>query len=176
MAKDNLDYKLKQIKLLILDIDGVLTDGNIYFGPNGEEIKVFNTHDGQGIRIALHVGLNVTWLSGRKCSAIEKRAADLGIKKIYLGIRDKLRFFQNVLDDFCVEYSQVAYVGDDLPDLPLLKLVGLAMSPSDAVPEVREFVHYVASKPGGKGSVREIIELILKAQGKWSEEVGAIIW
>ncbi len=162
-----LDKKLKDIKMLILDVDGVMTDGRIYMNDQGEETKAFNVKDGYGIRLLLEAGIDVAIITGRKSGVVDRRAKDLGIRFVYQGVSDKKAVGIGLLAERRLTGDQTCYIGDDLPDLPLLRYVGLPVAVADAVKEVRDDALYVTRKNGGEGAVREICELILKAQGLW---------
>ena len=168
-AWQNALVKAAGIKLLLLDVDGVLTDGTIVYTHSGTEMKAFNTKDGFGIRILQEVGVAVGVITARSSEAVRRRAEDLKLAHLYQGIRNKIEVFEEILAKEKMTRAQVAYMGDDWLDLPLLIRVGLAAAPADAVAEVREAAHYVASVPGGRGAVREVCELIIAAQGKERE-------
>jgi 3-deoxy-D-manno-octulosonate 8-phosphate phosphatase (KDO 8-P phosphatase) len=155
------------IKLVILDVDGVLTDGRLYFDKAGEAFKVFHVRDGHGIKMLQHVGIEVAFLSGRRSDAAYHRARELGINRFHEGLRDKAPVLTQIRADLNLAPEEVATVGDELVDLPLFQRVGLAVAVADAVPEVRDAAHWVTSNPGGQGAVREVCDLILKAQGRW---------
>ena len=161
--------KLKPIKLLILDVDGVLTDGKIIYTDSGEEIKRFDARDGHGLKLLMRSGIGVVLLTGRKSKAIVHRARDLGIEHVYQKAIDKSAVYAKILTRSKLPDKNVAFVGDDLVDIPVLKKVGFSAAVPDAVPEVKEIVDYVTSKNGGEGAVREICELLLKAQNKWKK-------
>ena len=161
--------KLKPIKLLILDVDGVLTDGKIIYTDSGEEIKRFDAKDGHGLKLLMRSGIGVALLTGRKSKAIVHRARDLGIEHVYQKAIDKSAVYSKILTKSTLLDKNVAFVGDDLVDIPVLKKVGFSAAVPDAVPEVKEIVDYVTSKNGGEGAVREICELLLKAQNKWKK-------
>ncbi len=150
------------VKVLFLDVDGVLTDGTITYDVYGREVKRFNVKDGYGIVKALNSGMEVVVLSGRFSSQVEKRCRELGVEHIYQGVSDKLSLAEEFLKNRSLDFSETAAMGDDLPDLPLLKKVGLSGAPSDAVPEVKVLVNFVSRSPGGMGAVREFVEFILK--------------
>jgi 3-deoxy-D-manno-octulosonate 8-phosphate phosphatase (KDO 8-P phosphatase) len=158
-----------RIRLLILDIDGVLTDGRLYFDAKGETLKVFHVRDGHGIKMAQRGGLEVALVSGRRSDAAFHRARELGISRFYEGVRDKAAILEELLAALDLTPPEVAAVGDELVDLPLFHRVGLGVAVADAVPEVRAAAHWVTSLPGGRGAVREVCDLLLKAQGKWEE-------
>lgn len=157
----------KKIKLLLLDVDGVLTDGRFMLTEAGEEHKSFNTQDGLGLRLLLQEGIGVVLISGRDSKAVDIRARDLGLTAVYQGVKDKVAVFEEILQKRAASPEEVGFVGDDLVDLPLLMRVGFAVAVANAVEEVREKAHYVTRKSGGQGAVREVCEVILKAQGKW---------
>lgn len=160
-----------RIRLLILDVDGVLTDGCLYFGPKDELFKVFHVRDGHGIKMARRAGLEVAFLSGRRSDPAFLRAKELGVSHYYEGIRDKLPVLEELCQKLGLTPDQVAAVGDELVDLPLFQRVGLAVAVADAVPEVRAQAHWVTANPGGRGAVREVTDLVLKATGAWEQLV-----
>jgi len=160
-----------RIKLLLMDCDGVLTDGRIWLFANGEEQKGFHTRDGLGIDLLHRAGLRSGIISGRKSSAVETRARDLGMSFVVQGHEYKRQAFADVLAQAGVENAEVAFIGDDLNDIPLMMQSGLGVAVADAALETREHAHYVTKALGGFGAVREVIELILKAQGRWDDLV-----
>ncbi len=159
--------KLKHIKLLILDVDGVLTDGGIIYNDNGVETKIFNVKDGLGIRLLMQAGINLCIATGRRSNALYNRCKNLGIEHIFDGADDKAAIFDLILDRTGVSAEQVAFIGDDLPDLALMKKVGLSIAVADAHKTVLKNADMVTSAKGGNGAVREVCEAILKAQGFW---------
>jgi 3-deoxy-D-manno-octulosonate 8-phosphate phosphatase (KDO 8-P phosphatase) len=159
--------RASRIRLLILDIDGVLTDGSLYFDAKGETLKVFHVRDGHGIKMAQRGGIEIALVSGRRSDAAFHRARELGISRFYEGVRDKVAILAELLAALNLTPEEVAAVGDELVDLPLFHRVGLGVAVADAVPEVRAAAHWVTSLPGGKGAVREVCDLLLKAQNKW---------
>ena len=150
------------VKVLFLDVDGVLTDGTITYDVYGREVKRFNVKDGYGIVKALNSGIEVVVLSGRFSSQVEKRCRELGVEHIYQGVSDKLSLAEEFLKNRSLDFSEAAAMGDDLPDLPLLKRVGVSGAPSDAVPEIKVLVDFVSRYPGGGGAVRDFIDFLLK--------------
>jgi len=156
-----------------MDVDGVLTDGRIVYSDRGEEIKAFHVRDGTGIKLWLGQGKPAALLTGRKSPIVERRGAELGISAIVQGADDKQAAFEALLRDHGVTAAQTAYVGDDLPDVPVLLRSGLAAAVTEACPEVRAAAHYITQTPGGRGAVREVIELILRHQGRWQDIVAA---
>ena len=159
--------RLKLIKLLILDVDGVLTDGKIIYNDRGEEIKAFDVKDGHGIKLLMRSGMEIALITGRESEVVLHRARDLGIEQVYQKVTNKIEVYEKILNDKKLEDENVGFVGDDLVDIPVLKRVGFSAAVLDAVSEVKEIADYIASKKGGGGAVREICELLLKAQNKW---------
>ncbi len=166
-----MNEKLKNINLLLLDVDGVMTDGGIIYDGNGLETKVFNVKDGHGIKMLQRHGIEVGIITGRTSKVVEIRAAELGIELVYQGALKKLDSYQDIKLRTGLADSQIAYMGDDVIDVPVMKRVAFAAAPSDGLPEARNAAHYVSSNGGGKGAVREICDLILKGRGLWSEVV-----
>ncbi|HJV36782.1 HAD-IIIA family hydrolase [Geomonas sp.] len=162
-----MEERLKKIKLLILDVDGVLTDGRIIFDSNGVESKFFNVKDGHGIKMLQRSGIEVAIISGRESMVVTNRAMELGIHHVYQKSLDKLGPFRKVLDATGLHEDEVAYMGDDVIDIPVMRRVGFAAAPADAIAEVLPFAHFVAKNNGGWGAVREVCDLLLKAQGSW---------
>lgn len=158
---------LKKIKLLALDVDGVLTDGSLNLGNNGEIFKSFNAKDGLAISLALRNDLKIAIITGRKSNIIHKRAEELGITLLYEGIHDKAVALTGLMHNLNLTKEQVAYMGDDLNDLPAFSVAGMSFAPLDAAREVLERADIVADVAGGKGAVRNIIEQILKAKNLW---------
>lgn len=157
----------QKIKLIVLDVDGVLTNGQLVFGTQGELMKKFHAQDGLGISLAHNVGLKTAIITGRKSQMVELRSAELRIADVYQGTLSKVEALHELMAKYDLTLEEVAYVGDDLNDLPVLIHVGLACAVANAAPEVKEHAHLVTQKPGGNGAVREVIEYILKSQGKW---------
>ncbi len=166
-----LQHQAARIRLLLFDVDGVLTDGRILVHPDGTESKAFSIRDGAGIVWAHRAGLRTGLLSGRQSAATAIRAAQLGIPIVRHQRGDKLGVFEAVLRDEGMEAGAVAFMGDDLLDLPVLLRAGLSAAPADADPEVSRRVDWVSRYPGGGGAARELVELVLRAQGKWDEVV-----
>jgi 3-deoxy-D-manno-octulosonate 8-phosphate phosphatase (KDO 8-P phosphatase) len=161
--------RARKIRLLLLDVDGVLTDGSLYFDAKGESHKVFHVRDGHGIKLAQQAGIEVAFLSGRRSDAAYHRARELGISRFYEGLRDKVAVLEELKAALGLAPEEVATVADDLVDLPLFSRVGLAVAVADAVAEVKAAAHWTTTLPGGKGAVREVCDLLLQAQGKWAE-------
>lgn len=162
------------IELLVLDVDGVLTDGAIVIHDDGSESKAFHVRDGWGLAAWRRAGGKSALLSGRSSKAVSRRAAELGVDAVVQGAASKAKPFRQILAELGVAADRACYMGDDLPDLPVLALAGLSACPSDAVAEVRGAVHYVATVGGGRGAVREVIEMILKHRGEWDGVVGPL--
>jgi 3-deoxy-D-manno-octulosonate 8-phosphate phosphatase (KDO 8-P phosphatase) len=159
--------KLKRIKLLLLDVDGVLTDGGIIYNDNGSETKVFNVKDGLGMRLLMEAGIHLGIVTGRRSNALYSRCKDLGINLIYDSIGNKIDVLNDLLDQTGVSVEEVAFIGDDLPDLALMKRIGLSIAVGDAHKSILENADMVTSANGGHGAVREVCETILKAKGLW---------
>lgn len=162
-----LEVKAKAIKLLILDIDGVLTNGLLYYGNGGIEMKGFHIHDGLGIKLLQKSGVAVAVITAKKAESIERRVRDLHIEHAYFGREEKLPAYEELKQKLKLNDADIAYIGDDLPDLPILRRVGLAMTVPNAPELIRQYVHLVTKNKGGKGAVREICEFILKAQDQF---------
>ncbi len=164
---DALKEKISGIRLMIFDVDGVLTDGRIVYNDEGVESKAFDVRDGHGIKLLMRNGIEAAIITARESRVVEHRAANLGIEHVFQGATNKLAVFEEVLGRLGLDPRQAAYMGDDIIDLPVMKRAGFSAATSDAVDEVRERADYVASRPGGRGAAREVCELILKAQGRW---------
>lgn len=159
------------ITLLCLDVDGVLTDGGIMLDDNGIETKRFHVRDGAGMRMWLRLGYEIAIITGRSGKVVQHRAAELGIKHVIQGSKDKAAAFLSLTEQLGVEPQHAAMIGDDLPDLPVLRLSGYPMAVADASPEVRACAVYVTSRPGGSGAVREAIEHLLNKKDRWADAV-----
>ncbi|HSN18049.1 MAG TPA: HAD-IIIA family hydrolase [Gammaproteobacteria bacterium] len=153
-----------RVKLVVFDVDGTLTDGRLYYGAGGEELKVFHVQDGYGIKRLLKAGVKVAIISGRDSAAVTRRMQDLGIEHVFQGDEHKLPLLERLLKKLDLTLEQVACVGDDLPDLPLLDHAGLAIAVHNARPQIKAVAHHVTSAQGGLGAVREICDLILEAR------------
>ena len=162
---NDLLQRARAVKLAIFDVDGVLTDGRLYFLEDGSEFKTFNTLDGHGIKMLINSGVQTAIISGRKTPVVERRANNLGIQHLFQSREDKLEALDELVAQLGLERHQVAYLGDDLPDLPAIRRVGLGMAVASADPFVREHAHGVTRARGGEGAAREFCELILRAQG-----------
>ncbi len=159
--------KLHTITTFIFDVDGVLTNGNVLVTEHGEQLRQFNIKDGYALQLAVKKGYHVVIISGAKSAGVEKRLQGLGIKHIYLGISDKIAVFRKFIEEHHLDPEEMVYAGDDIPDLPVMKLVGLAICPADAVDEIKEISEYISPKKGGGGVARDIIEKVMKIQNKW---------
>jgi 3-deoxy-D-manno-octulosonate 8-phosphate phosphatase (KDO 8-P phosphatase) len=157
--------RAREVKLAVFDVDGVLTDGRLYFLADGTEFKTFNTLDGHGIKMLIGSGVRTAIISGRSTPVVERRARNLGIHHLYQGREDKLVVLEELCGELGIDLSHVAYLGDDLPDLPVIRRVGLGMSVASADGFVREHSHGVTRARGGEGAAREFCELIMRAQG-----------
>jgi 3-deoxy-D-manno-octulosonate 8-phosphate phosphatase (KDO 8-P phosphatase) len=168
--------RARKIKLFLMDVDGTITDGsvNLISLPGGggvAEMKAFNSQDGMGLKLAHTMGIRTGFITGRKSPAVTQRAQELRVEFVYLGQETKTAAFEDCLHKAGVGEDEVAYMGDDLPDMPVAKRAGLAVAVGNAAPELKAISHYVTNARGGDGSAREIVELILKAQGRWEEAI-----
>jgi 3-deoxy-D-manno-octulosonate 8-phosphate phosphatase (KDO 8-P phosphatase) len=159
--------RARKIRLLLLDVDGVLTDGRLIYGPRGEEQKVFHVRDGYAIVAAQGAGLIVGVVSGRESPAVARRLAELGVREVHQRVGDKAGLLPELCRRHAVGPERVAFMGDDVPDLPLLRAVGLALAPGDAAPEVRRAAAWTSPRPGGSGAVRDAVEWLLRIRGAW---------
>lgn len=164
-----IEARAKKIRLLLLDVDGVMTDGRIVYDSNGIETKFFNVKDGLGIKQVQRAGIEVGIISGRGSKVVDDRAAELGINIVHQRVSDKFVPYSEILKLGGYTGDEVAFIGDDIVDVPLFQRVGFAAAPADAVEDVFPYVHYVTTRRGGWGAIREVCDLILKAQGKWQE-------
>jgi 3-deoxy-D-manno-octulosonate 8-phosphate phosphatase (KDO 8-P phosphatase) len=173
VSAEELHERARHIRLLVLDVDGVLTDGTLYFSAVGEELKTFNIQDGLGIKMLRDAGVEVAIITGRRHLAVERRAENIGVSRVLQGIDDKLAALLQLTGELALSPESVACVGDDLPDVPLLRRCGLAVSVPQAPARVRQVAHYVTQAGGGRGAVREVCELILEAQGNLETQLKA---
>ena len=157
--------KARKLKLLILDVDGVLTDGKLFFDNQGNEYKTFHAQDGHGIKLLRKTGVEVAVISGRKSTVVELRMKSLGINHVYQGYEDKRSAFAELIDNLGIMPEQAAHVGDDLLDLPIMRRAGLAIAVNDANDTVKQYADWCTTRPGGQGAVREVCDLIMQAQG-----------
>lgn len=169
MINSGIVDKARRIKLLITDIDGVMTDGRIVYSIYGDELKFFDVTDGFGMSLLNRVGIKTVIITAKKSRIVKLRARDLKVTKAYAGFVDKRVPFNDVLKRFKIPAEEICFIGDDLIDIPILKRVGLAVSVPNGMEEVKAIAHHVTAKPGGRGAVREVCELILKSQNRWDE-------
>ena len=171
----DLKYKASRIKALAFDVDGVMTDGSLTFDENGAEYKTFNAHDGQGIIMMTRPGFVTAIITARENGPVRPSFKNLGMPNLYEGCKNKIAALRDFMEEFNLKPEEIAYMGDDLPDICVLKTVGLPCCPNDAVHEVKEYTAFVSSKNGGRGAVRELCDFILKASGKYEDATSAII-
>lgn len=171
MSEEELIARARRIKLLIFDVDGVLTDGSLFYGDDGQEYKAFNSRDGHGIKMLRQTGVDAAILTGRTSQVVAHRARNLGIARIIQGSHDKLPSYLAMLAETGLQAEQTAYMGDDLVDLPVLNRCGLACTVPEAPAEVSRRVHYVSRAGAGRGAAREVCELIMRAQGTWADQL-----
>ena len=164
--------KAAKIKLILLDVDGVLTDGSIIIDDRGVEAKRFDVRDGQGIALLMHFGVKVGFITGRYSNIVRRRAKELGVTIVYQGVKNKAEIYERIKRKARLKDEQIAYVGDDVPDLPVLRRVGLAITVRDGWQGLKARVDYVTESEGGCGAVREVSELLLKAQNIWKDLTG----
>lgn len=172
MEKSYKEY-LNQITTFIFDVDGVLTDGNVMVHTDGQLLRTMNIKDGYALKTAVDNGFNVCIISGGTNEGVRQRLRGLGITDIYLGAHHKVDQLDEYMDVYNIKPENVLYMGDDIPDLPVMEMIGLPTCPQDAVPEIKAISKYVSNKKGGKGCVRDVIEQVLKVQGKWMNQFDA---
>lgn len=172
LSPEQLTTKLQSLRLLLLDVDGVLTDGRLYFADSGQEMKCFNTLDGHGIKMLRRSGVEVGIITGRRSQLVQNRARDLGIHLLIQGREDKFVALQEMLNEFPCELEHIAFVGDDYPDLAVMTRAGLSLSVANAHEDVIARSHWQSTRKGGEGAVREICDLILQAQGNHQAMLG----
>lgn len=163
--------KLKHIKAILLDVDGVLTNGNLLLTESGEQLRQFNIKDGYALQLAVKRGIKIAALSGARSKGVEHRLRGLGFKDVFLGLDSKVEVYQNYLAQNNLTSEEVLFMGDDMPDLQVMRLAGLAVCPTDAVEEIKAISHYISPKNGGEGCVRDIVEKVLKIQNLWFEQL-----
>lgn len=166
-----LRQRIRGVRMVLMDVDGVLTNGQLFIGDHGEALKVFYVQDGLAIHMARSAGLKLGIISGRYSEAVENRSKELHFDVCYQGVVDKLESYQHILENYDFQDEDICYVGDDLLDLPLMKRVGLAVAVANASEEVKNTAHIITERCGGKGGLREIIEIILRIQNKWKKIV-----
>lgn len=165
----SLKERVSRIRLLILDVDGVMTDGRIVMNDLGQEMKFFDVRDGHGLKLIMRYDVDVVLLTGRQSAVVEHRAKDLGIREIHQKVWHKLSVYEEIIQHRGLQDDEVAFVGDDIIDVPVLKRVGFSVAVANAMEETKQVVHYVTSQAGGRGAVREVCDLILKAKGHWAD-------
>ncbi len=158
-----------QVRIVLMDVDGVLTDGRLFMGSDGSDGRSFHVRDGQGVRLGQRGGLQFGIISGREARVVAERAAELYITEVHQGVQDKNDVLRDILARLQLSPEQVCFVGDDLADVPVMKAVGFAVAPGDAAPEVCDIAHHVTKSCGGRGAVREVVDLLLRASGKWEQ-------
>jgi 3-deoxy-D-manno-octulosonate 8-phosphate phosphatase (KDO 8-P phosphatase) len=168
-AGPDVSARASKVKLVLLDSDGVLTDGRIIMSSDGDDVRAFDVRDGHGIRMGQQAGLLFGVISGRESRALAERAAELQFDEVHQRVLDKLGRAKEILDRRDLAFESTCFMGDDLIDLRVMRRCGFAVAPADAVPEVREAAHYVTARAGGRGAVREVIDLVLRANGKWDD-------
>jgi len=164
---------MPNITTFIFDVDGVLTDGSVSIFPDGELVRTMNTKDGYALKTAVDNGYNVCIISGGTNPGVKSRLNGLGITDIYLGAHNKIEQMDEYLDIYNIDPKNVLFMGDDIPDLPVMKICGLAACPKDAVPEIQDVSHYISQKKGGRGCARDVIEQVMKVQDKWNNQFDA---
>jgi 3-deoxy-D-manno-octulosonate 8-phosphate phosphatase (KDO 8-P phosphatase) len=169
MTAEEIKEKALKIKLLIVDVDGVLTDGRIVHGNYGDELKFFDVQDGLGLALLSRAGFKTVVITAKKSPINHRRAKEIRITKLYQNVDDKLKVYEKLLRKFKLQHEEVCYVADDLVDLPVFTRVGLAVAVKNAVEEVKARAHYLTAKGGGRGAVREVTDMLLKHQNKWNE-------
>ncbi len=165
------EKRANRIRLIAFDVDGVLTDGKVTYSTSGDEEKSFNIRDGHGIKLAMRAGMKVAFITGRTSAVVKRRSDELGVDFLFQGSLEKIKALESILADSGIDSSEVAFLGDDLIDLPVVQRVGLGCSVADGVAELRERSHFTTIARGGEGAARELIEFILKAQGLWDSAV-----
>jgi len=167
--------RARRVKLMIFDVDGVLTDGSLWYGPGGEEIKAFHALDGHGVKMLGESGVRLALLTGRKSVAVAARARELGIEHVLQGVEDKRSRYETLLKDLRLQAGDTGYMGDDLVDLPVLTRCGFACTVPEAPEDVRTRAHYVAAAPAGRGAAREVCEYVMRAQGSFERALAGYL-
>jgi len=167
VGSEELLARMRAVRVVVMDVDGVLTDGRIWLMEGGREMKQFHVHDGTGIKYLHRAGFRTALITGRESSAVYDRAAELDIADVYQNVKHKVEALDELLGRHKLKAGEICYIGDDLPDLPVMRRVGFAVAVADARPEVRDAAHCVTQARGGEGAVREVAEMLIKAQEKW---------
>jgi 3-deoxy-D-manno-octulosonate 8-phosphate phosphatase (KDO 8-P phosphatase) len=171
----DVEDRARRVKLILMDVDGVLTDGKIIFLTGGLEAKAFDSKDGVGIKLAQRAGLRTGVISGRESEALARRCEELGVDEIHQRVFEKVRAYDEIIARLGLKDEECCFIGDDLVDAPVLKRVGLPVSVADGHPALEPIVAYITDRPGGAAAVREVIDFVIRAQGKWDEVVGRYI-
>lgn len=168
--------KAKNIELVIFDVDGVMTDGSLFFGDEGEEYKAFNSLDGHGLRMLQECGVKVAIITGRKSNVVKHRMQDLGVSIIYQGYRDKIPAFEALLKEVNLDKNQITYVGDDVVDLPIMSQLDFTIAVQNAHPFVKQHAHWITDRTGGRGAVRDVCEFLLEAKGMLNDKLRSYLY
>lgn len=171
MTRHNLEDCISPLKMLLLDVDGILTSGEVIYNDDEVETKIFSVKDGLGIRLLIDAGIRVGIITGRSSGALLARCRNLGIDLVYDGVKDKEAVLEKIVQEMGLSYNEIAFAGDDLPDIRVMKKIGCPFTVSDASPEVKDVAVFITENGGGKGAVREMSELILKTKGLWSQAI-----
>ncbi|MDP8259428.1 MAG: HAD-IIIA family hydrolase [Candidatus Gygaella obscura] len=167
----NIEERIKKIRLLLLDVDGVLTDGRIIYDTSGRELKLFNVYDGMGVHLLNKQKIPTIIITAKASRSIKPRAKDMGVKKVYDDLMPKSKVYEKIKAEYGISEDEVCFIGDDLVDISAMKLAGFAVAVNNACEEVKQTAHYITKAYGGKGAVREVSEIILKSQNKWDEAI-----
>ncbi|MEJ5209964.1 MAG: 3-deoxy-manno-octulosonate-8-phosphatase KdsC [Burkholderiales bacterium] len=171
LSLDDVNQRAKQLRLIIFDVDGVLTDGSLYLTDDGQEMKAFFSLDGHGMKMLKRSGVELAIITARNSQLMVHRARNLGITHLYQGAEDKLEAYQHLLGELDIAPEHIAYMGDDVVDLPVMRRCGLAITVPGAPDIVKQYAHYITTLPGGRGAAREVCELIMRAQGTWEAQL-----
>jgi len=169
--EDELKKRISRIRMMIFDVDGVLTDGRIIYMDNGSEMKEFDVQDGHGIKLLQRAGIDVALISGRACRAVEQRAIGLGIARVYQGAKVKIEAYDQLLSDTGLKEHETGFMGDDLIDIPVMRRAGFSVAVPNGVQHIFPYAHYITKASGGRGAAREVCEMILQAQGLWDNVI-----
>jgi 3-deoxy-D-manno-octulosonate 8-phosphate phosphatase (KDO 8-P phosphatase) len=165
--ENELKERISRIRMMIFDVDGVLTDGQIIYMDDGSEMKEFNAQDGHGIKLLQRAGIDVALISGRACRAVEQRAIGLGIARVYQGAKVKIEAYERLLSDTGLKEHETGFMGDDLIDIPVMRRAGFSAAVPNGAPHIFPYAHYITKASGGRGAAREVCEMILQVQGRW---------